>query len=172
MTAPRDLISGYADLDATSIAENRKFFLGSPAAPTLGDHARRIVACDSNAAKCEQRAEYTAAAKWREKATEARREAEALVAARRRDTSRADNDARELLTAANFDLKPGAVLEHRRLGRVLATCRYEGPRQWVYEGRVYESAYLAAHAAASALGKYSRPSPWRFWGLEKSDGGL
>lgn len=75
----------------------------------------------------------------------------------------------QALSSGSGDMEPGTVLAHRRHGRTVATCTYEGPGRYVYGGRTYASLYAAAVASAIDLGKSSKLSQSgpEYWGLEK-----
>lgn len=65
------------------------------------------------------------------------------------------------------DVEAGTKIEHTRRGKVLATCTYKGPREWVYDGETYTSASSAAVAAAKALKmKTTAYNGWVFWGIK------
>jgi hypothetical protein len=97
------------------------------------------------------------------------------LAARWYEASKSWAAARRASGAETPELKPGTVLEHKARGKVTATCLYEGPDAWVFDGTTYGSAYAAANAAARALGHKTTadyggrggPSGWHFWGLKK-----
>lgn len=70
--------------------------------------------------------------------------------------------------ARQSGLKAGTEFHHTQGGTVVASCVYEGPRAWRYNGKVYTSCSAAANAAAADLDLRSRSlNGWLFWGIER-----
>lgn len=76
----------------------------------------------------------------------------------------------EIRRAKQNGLKVGTTVEHSVRGKVTASCKYEGVRDWRYRGKKFTSISAAANAAAEHLGLKSRElNGWIFWGVEKRE---
>ena len=118
----------------------------------------------------EKKARWSDAAKARNEARRATTAPRPVAAGDATSAYEARRTRAELRRVAFHGITVGTVLEHRRWGKLEATCVYQGPRSWLFNGVSYTSIWAAAQAASQSLGKRSTAvNGWTFFGVEKQE---